>query len=114
MKVLVCGGRDYSDADKVYTYLSGLPTIDLLIHGAARGADLIAEDWAKTNQVNYVGIPAKWKRYKNSAGPIRNKEMLNFKPDLVIAFPGGKGTADMVSKADNAGISVVEVEDGSD
>jgi predicted Rossmann-fold nucleotide-binding protein len=35
--------------------------------------------------------------------------MMEWKPDLVVAFPGGSGTADMVSRARGAGIEVIEV-----
>jgi hypothetical protein len=55
-------------------------------------------------------FPAQWDRYGEAAGPIRNAWMLEFgKPDLVVAFPGGRGTADMISKARKAGIEVCEV-----
>ena len=47
------------------------------------------------------------------AGPIRNQEMLDKgKPDLVIAFPGGKGTADMVGRALRTGVFVYRVPPG--
>lgn len=46
-------------------------------------------------------------KYGKSAGPIRNQTMLDDgKPDLVLAFPGGRGTADMVAKAEKHGIPV--------
>ena len=42
-----------------------------------------------------------------SAGHIRNQVMLDKgKPDVVVAFPGGRGTADMVRRAEGAGIEV--------
>lgn len=45
-----------------------------------------------------------------SAGPKRNQRMLDKgKPDLVLAFPGGDGTADMVRKAKSAGVPIIEV-----
>lgn len=51
-----------------------------------------------------------WKDHGKAAGPIRNQLMLDdFKPDLVVAFPGGKGTADMVKKAQDAGVTVILV-----
>ncbi len=49
---------------------------------------------------------AKWETYGKAAGPIRNREMLLNLPALVVAFPGGKGTADMVRQAERAGIPV--------
>lgn len=104
MIVLVCGGREYNNRKKVYEILDNvlLDNINadlLLIHGACHkgGADILAEDWAKSRQVDYVGIPAKWKKYGKSAGYRRNESMLHrWKPSLIIAFPGGSGTKNMV------------------
>lgn len=49
-------------------------------------------------------------KYNVMAGFIRNKEMLvEGKPDLVIAFPGGNGTDNMIDLADKAGIKVIKV-----
>lgn len=50
--------------------------------------------------------PADWGRYGKAAGPIRNQEMLESGIDLVIALPGGRGTADMVRRAEGAGVPV--------
>jgi len=56
-----------------------------------------------------IPFPPEWKRYGPKAGPIRNKQMLDEgRPDLVVAFPGGNGTNDMVKKAKAAGIEVIE------
>lgn len=114
MRVLVCGGRDYADRAKVAEVLSAINP-DVLIHGGATGADALAKEWmaARIQQDRslwMVGVLPDWKAYGNAAGPIRNKEMLTWKPDLVVAFPGGRGTADMVRQAKKAGVRVREVE----
>lgn len=110
---LVCGGRDYKDHVTLHNRLievmgeRGRPY--LLIHGAAKGADRLAERWARHMGVHVRAYPAEWKRYGPSAGPIRNKQMLDEgRPNLVIAFPGGRGTADMVKQAQERGVEVVE------
>ena len=111
MRILVCGGRDYTDFWKVDQVLDNYySVIRLLIHGAARGADSLAEEWAKDREVPYLGIPAKWKLYGKKAGYLRNKEMLTWHPNLVIAFPGNKGTANMIKLAEEAGVEVIKVE----
>lgn len=111
MKVLVCGGRDFDNFIPVDRELSKLKP-SLVIEGGAKGADSLARDWAYMNFVPFLEHPANWPKYGNSAGPIRNVEMLNiYKPDLVVAFPGGKGTAHMVKIAREAGIEVIEVND---
>lgn len=114
MRVLVCGGRGYRDVKRVHRVLDDLhfkTPISALIHGAAVGADEIAETWALSRQIDYCGFPAKWDKYGSAAGPIRNALMIeDGKPDLVIAFPGGRGTANMVRQAQEAGVEVRHVE----
>jgi len=52
-------------------------------------------------------FPADWSRHGKSAGPIRNRQMLiEGRPDIVVAFPGGKGTANMIKQAVEAGVKV--------
>jgi hypothetical protein len=91
--------------------LNSLPQQNLLIiHGAAMGADRWADVWAARVNVPVKRFRANWDRYGKSAGPRRNQKMLDEgKPDLVIAFPGGSGTADMVDRARTAGIPVTEI-----
>lgn len=112
MKVLVCGGRDYHDEAVVAFILGSLELTkqDCVIHGAARGADQLAAIWATRNGVPQEPYPAKWREHGRSAGPKRNLEMLlKGKPDLVVAFPGGKGTAHMMKIAKEANVTVMEV-----
>lgn len=108
--VLVCGGRDYQDRQGVFVTLDTLYRyvgIDLIIEGGARGADGFSRDWALSRGVNCRTFLAQWQTYGRRAGAIRNAEMLRLgKPDLVVAFPGGSGTADMVRKAKAAGVHV--------
>lgn len=115
-RVLVCGGRDFTDAWWIETVLSDLHArarIGVLIHGAARGADLLAQHWAILHSVEVRAFPANWEEHGRSAGPIRNKAMLvHGRPDLVVAFPGGRGTADMVRQAKKAGVPVAEDDGG--
>ena len=88
-----------------------LPNVRI-ISGGARGVDTVAIDWAVVNWTDFKEYPADWKKYHKAAGPIRNQQMLDEEhPDLVVAFPGGEGTADMVRRAKAAGIEVIEVED---
>jgi hypothetical protein len=111
MRVLVCGGRDYSDRNFMDHYLRlfdrNRGPIKLIISGEARGADTLAKEWAVGCGCPYLGFPADWDKHGKAAGPIRNQQMLDEgKPDVVIAFKGGRGTADMISRAERAGIPV--------
>lgn len=113
MRVLVCGGRDYNEIDTVYYTLDQIHAetpITLIIEGGAKGADRLARRWALYRGVLYVTEEADWAKDGKAAGPIRNALMLEkHEPSLVVAFPGGKGTADMVSKARHAGVVVKEI-----
>jgi hypothetical protein len=113
MRVLVCGGRDFNDELAADLALDGLflPKGSVVIEGGARGADRLARNWAKLNGCHVQTFLADWQKDGRAAGPIRNQRMIDQgKPDLVIAFPGGRGTADMVRRAKTAGIKVREIE----
>jgi hypothetical protein len=111
MRILVCGGRDYSNRAVVFAMLDKLNVgVVEICHGGARGADFLAGEWAKARGVPCTVFYAKWDTYGKRAGPIRNQQMLDeFKPDLTVAFPGGSGTADMVRRSRNFKTPVVEV-----
>lgn len=91
-----------------------LPTDIVIIHGGATGADNAAGNFACMNFCIEEVFPANWQKYNKAAGFVRNKKMLvEGKPDLVVAFPGGKGTANMVKLARAAGVKVMEIEMGA-
>lgn len=116
MRVLVCGGRDYDDYNAVKKRLDSFQCqspIEHLIHGGSRGCDNLAARWAAKHLGNarVSCYPADWRGLGKSAGPIRNHKMLHEgRPDVVLAFPGGRGTANMVKLAKEAGVEVIEVE----
>jgi predicted Rossmann-fold nucleotide-binding protein len=112
VKILVCGGRNYRDEERVYDQLDTLQEIggvSLIIEGGAHGADSLARRWAHDRGIHCVTMLALWDHYGPSAGPKRNAAMLLLQPDLVMAFPGGAGTADMVKKARERKIDVMEI-----
>lgn len=111
MKVLVCGGRDYEDWKTGFLVLNAIHEkrrITHVIHGGANGADHLADLWARERRIPTTVFPANWNAHGKAAGPIRNKLMLLENPALVVAFPGGRGTAHMVGIAKQAGIEVME------
>jgi hypothetical protein len=113
MRVLVCGGRDYADDILLAEVLDDIDSqrrVTLLIEGEARGADTLARQWAERRRIPVRKYPADWEHDGKAAGPIRNQRMLDDgKPDLVVAFPGGRGTADMVRRANAAGVRVQSI-----
>lgn len=112
LRVIVCGGRDYADAEAVWRVLSEIDDTEgvaTVAHGGATGADSEAGEWAARNRKSVVVFRARWKQEGKAAGPLRNQRMLDqFKPDAVIAFPGGRGTADMVRRAVENGVRVID------
>jgi hypothetical protein len=105
LMVLVCGGRDYKSVHHVYRTLdeihnSPIGPITHIITGAARNADTLGLSWANTNEIPFTGIPAQWTKHGKAAVPARNQAILDlFDVDLVVAFPGGRGTNDMITRA---------------
>ena len=117
-RVLVCGGREYGDREdecrflwmKLDQLIAEVGSIQV-IAGGAKGADTVAAEYSthylKQEPEVYL---ADWDTHGRAAGPIRNQRMIDEgKPDLVLAFPGGRGTDDMVRRAEKAGIEVRRV-----
>lgn len=109
---LICGGRDFADQDLFDNTMialfkaRGLP--GRIVHGGAKGADTKAGHLARMMSIPCVAVMPDWSLGK-IAGPRRNQKMLDeYEPTLVVAFPGGRGTADMVSRARKAGVRIVE------
>lgn len=114
-RALVCGGRNYRNRDGVFAVLDmihrEIRPIKVLIYGMAPGADSLAAEWASQRGVTLDGYRADWQQHGRAAGPIRNQQMIEKgRPDIVVAFPGGRGTADMIRRARNAGIPVMEAQ----
>lgn len=112
LRVLVCGGRNFNDPLTLGSWLGGIVNshgIAMILEGGARGADRMAREFAKWKGIPVETYVAEWDVYGRAAGPLRNREMLdNGKPDLVVAFKGGRGTANMVLQARQRGIPVFE------
>ena len=107
-RIAVTGGRDFDDADLVAAALQEhVHAGDTLVHGAARGADTLARLWAGANAIAVEAHPANWNKHGRAAGPIRNQEMADSGLDLLIAFPGGSGTAHLVRACRSAGVAVI-------
>lgn len=118
MRLAVTGGREFQDKEFVYRVLCDFAewhSITAMTAGRARGVDTFAEDWAAEYMIYFNDeFAAEWDKYGKAAGPIRNQEILDqFKPDAVIKFPGGTGTADMVDRVKRlkrAGSRIVLIE----
>jgi hypothetical protein len=112
IKLLVCGGRDYTDKSFLWSWLDCFEKTNVITHvitGGATGADALASAWASERGIQQVIVPANWRVHGNSAGPKRNRAMAELKPSLVVAFPGGKGTASMLAIARELNLNVLEI-----
>ena len=113
MRILSTGGRDWDDIDAIRDAIM-LATIGVskrqvfVVHGAARGADTIADQIARGLGMIPEPHPANWSEHHRAAGPIRNQQMVDLGADMCLAFlmPGSKGTADCIKRAEKAGIPV--------
>ena len=113
-RLLVCGGRDFAGfmawrhVRRVLDHIHGRAKLDCIMHGCARGADTLAQRWADAHEdVPCLRCPADWDKYGKAAGIIRNAEMLSDGyPSIAVAFPGGRGTRDMVNRLLAAGFVV--------
>lgn len=101
------------------------PSTDIIVHGAAPGADRLVGEMAWGLGFTIKPYPANWagpcrstckpghrrthpsgEDYCPAAGNYQNQEMLDAGADLVVALQGGSGTADMCRRAEEAGVEV--------
>jgi hypothetical protein len=113
MRVMVTGSRDWTDGETIEWALERYSWEDklTLVVGTAKGADLIARDIARRRDWPMEVFHAAWERYGKAAGPLRNLDMLNTKPDIVLAFRLGgeesRGTTHAVNAARKQGVPVI-------
>lgn len=121
LKIIICGGRHFCD----YTLLESIADNVVkeqvfseieIVSGHCVGADRLGEEYAKKHNFALKIFPAEWKKYGKRAGPIRNKQMIDyiaeFENKIVIAFtsPNTKGTKNTIALAEKANIRVIETE----
>lgn len=109
MKLLITGSRHYSSKHTILHWLTLFP-ISSVVHGDCSGADQLASEICDELGIDHTTFYADWSQGKK-AGPIRNQQMIDTHPDLVIAFPlaDSRGTYDCINRAKKAGIAVLEV-----
>ena len=110
-RVVVCGGRGFGDID-LFDYVMRGVDPKLIIHGNATGADALADSWADAYHIPKLV----YKPDRSLDGPgrdwkfRRNERMLReSSPTMVVAFPGGPGTAHTISVARKSGIPVAHI-----
>jgi predicted polyphosphate/ATP-dependent NAD kinase len=110
-RVLVCGGKDYTDRVRIYDALNRLHAehhFSMLIISDTPGAETLAEEWARDGGIPIQIYKTDRERWGSNATAIRDERMLKENPlDLVIAFPGGEGTARTVRLARAGAVRVI-------
>jgi hypothetical protein len=108
VKVLVCGSRDWDRPTAIKHRLAKLPRGSTVIHGAARGADQFAGLYARALGFDVEEFPADWRGKGKRAGILRNLQMLDEGPDLVLAFQrnGSTGTQHTIDEARRRHVAV--------
>lgn len=109
-RLLVCGGRDFgnirAEAEQLERAIERMAP-QVIITGGAGGADSVAVGYAMRMRIPYWVFPANWYAHGKAAGPKRNQSMIDLaQPSAVLAAPGGVGTADMLRRAEAAGIKI--------
>lgn len=114
MMVVITGSRHWTDRRRILQRLMELPDDTILMHGDCKtGADPIADLCGRALGFTVQKFPAGWKWNRGTllnpeAGPKRNREMLDRKPQLVIGFhrdiEKSKGTKDCLKEAARRGI----------
>lgn len=109
MKIIVTGGRNYSDVETIFTVLMDSTPTEI-IQGGASGADYFAREYARIENIPCKTYEAEWAKYGRKAGPLRNKRMLIENLDAtLIAFPGGQGTSGCVKIARELRMNVLDI-----
>lgn len=118
MKVIVAGGRDFNDYEFMckkldYYFQFHSPETITIINGKGPGkpgADALAERYAKERGYPIEYFPPEWSTFGRAAGPIRNRKMAEV-ANALVAFPGGSGTANMISLAEEYSLKIRIVKD---
>lgn len=107
MKLAIVGSREFNDYKKMCRFINekfDLSEIDTIVSGGAKGADTLAEKFAKDNNLNLIVKEAQWEKFGRAAGPKRNVLIVE-EADAVVAFPtsSSRGTRHTMKLTRQAG-----------
>jgi hypothetical protein len=91
MKLAIVGSRTFSNYAELVRCINlnyDISQITDIISGGAKGADSLAEIFAKENNINLIVFKADWDKYGKRAGFIRNCDIIDA-CDSCIAFWDG-------------------------
>lgn len=110
MRIGFTGGRDYSNELLVSQVVQLFWEAEVHVGDCPTGLDKMVR--FRRYEFDYPCFvhKADWDKHGRAAGPIRNKELID-SIEFLIAFPGGKGTANCIAQAREAGVFVWRVEE---
>ncbi len=123
-RILITASREWSDKDIIFHALNERlmeHSYVTVIQGDCTGGDLISKEWAQARILTGMRLgeafirlesyAAPWDELGKSAGPIRNKYMVQLGADECLAFPlpQSRGTIGCMKLAQAAGIPVINL-----
>lgn len=111
MKIIIAGGRDFEDynllKEKCDKILSTINEKIIIVSGCAKGADMMGEKYANDLGHQIVYFSPNWRLYGSRAGPVRNREMVEYADSLILFWNGvNKDSVDMLEKAKEKNLSI--------
>ena len=85
MKLGIVGSRTFGDYGMLLKQLEQYTNLTEIVSGGAKGADQLAEQYARDNDIPVKIFYPDWDKHGRAAGPIRNQEICQY-ADQVIAF----------------------------
>ena len=98
-RLAIIGGRDFNNYELFLETIKEFK-MEEIVSGGAKGADTMAEKYARENNIPTNIYLAEWNIYGRKAGIIRNKKIID-NCDKVLAFWDGKspGTNNSINLA---------------
>lgn len=116
MRVIIAGSRhargalwEHALLDVLRAFQASFGTITCVVSGKQRGMDTIGEEWARQSGIPVDPHPADWGRGRRG-GPERNARMVAVADALVCLHIGGNGSADVIRRARQKGLLVIEMD----
>ena len=110
MKVIIAGGRDFNDYNKlrkVCNHMLSNQTDIEIVSGTANGADKLGENYANEKGYPIKQFPANWDLLGRKAGYIRNEKMSEYADALIIFWDGeSKGSKHMIDLAKSKNLKI--------
>jgi len=111
VRTIIAGSREGIGPEHVERALDSCPwPVSEIVQGGARGVDTHAFNLGWARGIPVRSFPADWSQHGKAAGPIRNRQMLEYAEALIAVWDGNsRGTAHMVGIARTRGVPIHEV-----